>query len=79
MNTSVSPLPIPIWPLLGLSLALVSVTATVVTFSSQRATQQFRAQARVGSSPEIEASEVALVLRARAQRRHQSGAAHGAT
>ena len=55
MNTSVSPLPIPVWPLLGLSLALVSLTTAAVTFTSARATQQMRAQAHIRSALEAEA------------------------
>ena len=39
MNTSVSPLPISIWPMLGLSLALVSLTSAAVTISGHRANQ----------------------------------------
>ncbi len=42
MNTSVSPLPVPLWPMLGLSLALVAITATGVTLSGLRANQNFR-------------------------------------
>ncbi len=67
MNTSVSPLPIPVWPLLGLSLALVSVTATVVTLTSQRATQQFRAQAQ--PALDIEAPVPGFAVRASASQR----------
>ena len=39
MNTSVSPLPIAIWPMLGLSLALVGVTSVAVTISAKCATR----------------------------------------
>ncbi len=39
MNTSVSPLPLPVWPMLCLSLALVAFTSAAVTISAHRATQ----------------------------------------
>ena len=40
MDTSVSPLPLPFWPMLALSLSLFGVTATAVTVSAHY-TKQF--------------------------------------
>ena len=68
MNTSVSPLPIPIWPMLALSAVLVAVTSAAVTFSSQRATQVY--PARTDMSLETEAPNIYFKSQARWQRAH---------
>lgn len=46
MNSSVSPLPIPIWPMLGLSLVLLGVTSVGVTLSARHAARLYQVQAQ---------------------------------
>ena len=57
MNTSVSPLPLPIWPILGLSLALVSFTAAAVTISAHRATQIYRDSSQLTNETRLETAQ----------------------
>ena len=55
MNSSVSPLPIPIWPMLGLSLALLGATSVGVTLSARHAARLYQAQARAQTEVETAA------------------------
>ena len=54
MEPSVSPLPVPLWPMLALSLTLFCGTATAVAISAHHAKQVFAAQAY--DSPELPAT-----------------------
>lgn len=51
MEPSVSPLPLPLWPMLALSLTLFCLTATAVTISAHYTKQLYFNRAQ--NSPEI--------------------------
>ena len=73
MNTSVSPLPIPIWPMLVLSVALVALTSVAVVFSGQLATRIYPAQRNLNL--ETEAPQIYFKSQMRARRSRARGAA----
>lgn len=68
MDTSVSPLPLPLWPMLALSLSLFGVTAAAVTVSAHYTKQLYFNPANDAAlaTPPVSANDLLQARRAEA-------------